>query len=88
MKRKIMSYINKWKLQGYKNGIPDEAPSNLEALVKVPSYRQICRAILKNDINLISLGYSKPNSEAYNMLKRIEINERIRSNTTKIKNDI
>jgi predicted phosphoadenosine phosphosulfate sulfurtransferase len=88
MKNKIIRYIRKWEKQGYENGIPDEAPAKLEALNKVPSYRMICKAILKNDLALISLGFSKPKSKAYSMLKRIELNERIRSIAAKIKNDI
>ena len=76
MKNKIKNYIAKWKKQGYENGLPDEAPAKLEALNKVPSYRMICKAILKNDLCLTSLGYSKPKSEMYNLLKRIEINSR------------
>ena len=76
MKNKIIKYIQKWEKQGYELGIPDEAPAKLEALNKVPSYRMICKAILKNDICLQSLGFSKPKSKAYNLLKRIEINSR------------
>ena len=54
-------------------GIPDSADPVLERLGKVPSYRRICFAILKNDIILQSLGYSKPTCEAYNQIKRLEI---------------
>lgn len=73
MRRKIMAHIETWECRGYPNGIPDFAPSRLEAAGKVPSYRRICKAILKNDVALLSLGYSRPNCEAYNTIKRIEI---------------
>ena len=73
MKRKILAYVAKWEKQGYPDGIPDEADAKLEALGKVPSYRQICRAILKNDVTLSSLGFTRQPSEVYNILKRIEI---------------
>ena len=83
-----MQYIKKWERQGYKQGIPDEAPPKLEALCKVPSYRMICKAILKNDFALISLGMNKPKSQAYNLLKRIELDERARSNKEKTEKNI
>lgn len=76
MREKIISYISKWLSQGYSEGLPDEADERLEAMCKVPSYRMICKAILKNDLALQTLGYSKENCEAYGMLKRIEIEAR------------
>lgn len=75
MKDKIKKYITKWKYS-YPNGIPDEAPTRLEHLNKAPSYRQICKAILKNDYQLESLGYSKTKSIVYSDLKRIELQKR------------
>lgn len=76
MREKILNYIKKWESQGYPDGIPDEADLKLEALNKVPSYRMICKAILKNDLALTSLGYSRPKTESYNILKRIELSQR------------
>jgi predicted phosphoadenosine phosphosulfate sulfurtransferase len=73
---KIQDYIKKWERRGYEAGIPDEADGVLEEQVKVPSYRAICFSILKNDRQLVSLGYSRPKSEAYMNLKRIEIEGR------------
>jgi len=76
MKRKINQYIQTWLGHGYPDGIPDEADPVLESLNKAPSYRAICRAIMKNDTTLISLGFSRPECAAYNTLKRIELRER------------
>lgn len=76
MKAKILQYEAKWKTQGYKEGLPDAAPEKLEYLGKVPSYRNICRAILKNDVSLTSLGFSRKPTESYNILKRIELSNR------------
>jgi predicted phosphoadenosine phosphosulfate sulfurtransferase len=73
MHSNIKKYISSWEKRGYANGIPDEAPAELESALKVPSYRMICKAILKNDIHLQSLGYSRPECELYNKLKRIEL---------------
>lgn len=73
---RIRDFIAKWEAQGYADGLPDEAPSKLEANGKAPSYRRICKAILSNDLHCASLGYSRPNSEAYGAIKRAEIEQR------------
>ena len=78
MKGKILAYIRKWEKRGYPDGIPDEAPPELEVLGKVPSYRLICRAILTNDRQLETLGYSRQKCEAYMAIKRAEIEARKR----------
>lgn len=63
-----------WESRCYKNGIPDKAPIGLED--KVPSYQRIAIALLKNDMNLVSLGYQPKVTKYYSMLKRIEIDAR------------
>lgn len=69
-------YIPMWMARGYENGLPDKAPARLEAAGRVPSFRRICKAILKNDVAMVSLGYSRPPCEAYNIIKRMELQER------------
>lgn len=76
MQNKIHQYISKWENQGYALGLPDEAPSKLEQLNKVPSYRKICMAILKNDLTLSTLGYNRQKPDSYGFFKRIELAER------------
>jgi len=76
MQKKVKDYIKKWTTTVYLNDIPDEAPRRLEELNKVPSYRQICIAILKNDKHLKTLGQSQPISKVYSQLKRKELEER------------
>jgi predicted phosphoadenosine phosphosulfate sulfurtransferase len=76
MRQRIAEYITTWETRGYPEGIPDEADFVLEALNKVPSFRAICRAIMKNDVGLLSLGYARETCETYMMLKRIELVER------------
>lgn len=76
MRLKILKYIEKWMKRGYENGIPDEADAKLEGLGKVPSYKMICKAIMKNDIALTSLGYTRPKCDSYGVLKRIELANR------------
>jgi len=77
MKKKILEYVKVWEKRCYSDGIPDEAPIELENRNKVPSYRKICMAILKNDNHLQTLGFSRPKSKYYSLLKKIEIEERL-----------
>jgi len=65
-----------WEKRCYSDGIPDEVPSRLTQLNKVPSYKQLCSVILKNDVNLKLLGYTPKKSKYYHELKRIELTER------------
>jgi len=74
--RAIRSYIRRWEGQGYPEGIPDEAPTELERALKVPSYRMICRALLKNDLLLKSLGFTRKPCDLYMKLKKTELLER------------
>ena len=74
LREKVAEYVQLWEERCYKDGIPDEAPSELGD--KVPSYKRICIAILKNDMNLTSLGYKPKNSKYYSILKKIEIDAR------------
>lgn len=69
-------YIDSYLKKDY-DFIPDELDGELIDLA--PSYKFICRAILKNDLHLTTLGYSKPKTEIYNTLKQIELNERAAS---------
>lgn len=76
LKQKILQWLETWKGRDYHEGIPDEAPDSLESLNKAPSYRMICKAILKNDRNLETLGFTRQPCEAYNAIKKIEIAQR------------
>mgnify|MGYP003519573203 CR=1 FL=1 len=73
---KIRKYIKQWESNCYPEGIPDEAPIELENNNLVPSYRRICIAIMKNDIQLQSLGYSREYCEIYDQLKKAELIKR------------
>ena len=76
MKSKILKYIKQWEQNCYFDGIPDEAPLRLEQLNKVPSYKQIAIAILKNDYSLKTLGLDSFTSNYYHELKKIELSAR------------
>lgn len=73
MKQKIQKYIKEWENKCYFDGIPDEAPRELEKRDLVPSYRRICIAIMKNDNNLKSLGFTSNKSVYYDNIKYNEL---------------
>lgn len=79
MENKIRKYIKKWESQGYPDGIPDQVPEELARQNLAPSHKALAVAILKNDHNLLSLGFSAPKSKWYNAIKRIEIQGRTKN---------
>ena len=60
-----------WKKRGY-DVIPDEAPHELESKMWVPSWRRVCRVLLRNDYWCKGLGQSQPKSEAYQKYKEMK----------------
>jgi len=72
MEDKIREYITTWEKRCYPDGIPDEAPKEIDDMV--PSYKRICIAIMKNDLSL--LGFTRPKSIWYGIIKRYEIEMR------------
>lgn len=62
---KIILWVKWWKERGYEEGIPDEAPYELETARKVPSWRRVCKALLRNDFWAKGLGFSQHKSRAY-----------------------
>lgn len=58
--------FTKWHLErGYPDGIPDEAPYELETARKVPSWRRVCKSLLRNDYWAKGLGFTQHKSAAY-----------------------
>ena len=62
---KISVFIKWWMDRGYAEGIPDEAPYEMEANKLAPSWRRICKSLLRNDYWGKSMGFSQTKSEAY-----------------------
>jgi len=56
----------------YLNGIPDEAPLQLEKINRVPSYRAIAMAILNNDLMLRSIGFYEDEGLLAKELRKIK----------------
>jgi len=58
-----------WEARCYSRGIPDEIPYKLAQSGRVPSYKQIAIAILRNDFVLKSLGFDGKMSDYYTQIK-------------------
>lgn len=73
-KDKIAVFLHWWMQRGYPNGIPDEMPARLEAGTdgeRVPSWRRICKTLLRNDYWCKGLSFSQTQSSAYENYKRV-----------------
>lgn len=62
---KIDLFLRWYRDRGYPGGIPDAADPQLEASRKAPSWRRICKVILKNDRMCRGLGFSQHKSSYY-----------------------
>lgn len=60
----IRRFFGGWKKRGYET-IPDEAPRDIENLHFAPSWRRVCKTLLRNDYWCKGLGFSQPKSAAY-----------------------
>jgi predicted phosphoadenosine phosphosulfate sulfurtransferase len=65
---RFKKFIKGWHDRGY-DEIPEEAPPELEAKCWAPSWRRLCKTILRNDYWCKSLGQSQPKSDAYRRFK-------------------
>lgn len=63
--KRFRSFIKGWQGRGYIKEIPDEAPRVLENAHWAPSYRRMCKVLLRNDWWCKGLGLTQPKSEAY-----------------------
>lgn len=61
---RFKTFIQGWKGRGY-NKIPDEAPLILENAHWAPSWRRMCKVLLRNDWWCKGLGLQQPLSDAY-----------------------
>ena len=64
-KNKLAVYLKWWSKRGYEEGIPDKAEARLESYGKVPSWRKVCKTILRNDYWCKGLGFSPTKTQAY-----------------------
>ncbi len=68
---KVAVFIHWWAQRGYRDGIPDEADPKAEAAKSVPSWRRVCKVLLRNDYWCKSLSFSQHKSGAYERYMRI-----------------
>lgn len=78
-RERFLKFIAGWQRRGYTD-IPDEAPSELESKCWAPSWRRMCKTLLRNDYWCKGLGMSQPKSAAYG--KYLEM-KRIKKQKTK-----
>lgn len=68
---KIAVFLHWWEERGYPGGIPDEADIHDEAAKKVPSWKRICKALLRNDYWCKGLSFTQTKSDAYEKYKKV-----------------
>lgn len=62
---KILLFQKWWIARGYPEGIPDEAAYEMEAARRAPSWRRVCKSLLRNDYWGKGMGFSQHRSDAY-----------------------
>jgi predicted phosphoadenosine phosphosulfate sulfurtransferase len=75
---KIAVFLKWWMDRGYPNGIPDEESMEDEAKRKKPSWRRICKALLRNDYWCKGLSFSMTKAASYEAYRRVMKNRRKR----------
>lgn len=76
---RFRKFMHGWKRRGY-SSIPDEAPATLEAKQWAPSWRRMCKCILRNDYWCKGLGQTQPKSDAYQRFKQIKKERKMKEN--------
>ena len=68
---KVAVFLHWWAERGYPDGIPDEADIHDEAAKKAPSWKRICKALLRNDYWCKGLSFTQTKSTAYEKYKKV-----------------
>lgn len=68
---RFKKFIYGWHRRGYKE-IPETAPPELEAKCWAPSWRRMCKVLLRNDYWCKGLGQTQPKSDAYARYKEMK----------------
>lgn len=71
---RFKDHLKGWRKRGYKGAIPDSAPRDLENKQWVPSWRRLCKVLLRNDWWCKSLGMTQPKSAAWMKYKEMKKN--------------
>jgi predicted phosphoadenosine phosphosulfate sulfurtransferase len=64
-RNRVLMFTRWWAARGYPDGIPDEADFQMEAQRLAPSWRRVCKTLLRNDYYGKGLGFSQPKSGTY-----------------------
>jgi predicted phosphoadenosine phosphosulfate sulfurtransferase len=70
-KDKIAVFLKWYQDRGFPDGIPDEADYELERQRKAPSWRRICKTLLRNDYWCKGLGFTQQTGSANQQYKRL-----------------
>lgn len=70
--KKFQTFLGWWAKHGHPDGIPDEAPRKLENAKKAPSYRRLCKTILRNDYWCKGLSFAPPKHGAYSKFLKVK----------------
>ena len=62
---KVFVFQQWWAKKGYPEGIPDEADYALEVKRLAPSWRRVCKSLLRNDYWCKGLSFTQHKSDAY-----------------------
>lgn len=65
---KIAVFLNWYRKKGYDSGIPDDGKMNDKS---TPSWRRICKALLRNDYWCKGLSFTQHKSTAYDKYKQV-----------------
>jgi predicted phosphoadenosine phosphosulfate sulfurtransferase len=77
---RFKKFISGWHDRGYET-IPDQVPEELEAKCWAPSWRRMCKVLLRNDYWCKGLGQTQPLSDAYQKFKEIKKQRKENENT-------
>lgn len=74
---KIYTFEKWWKERGYEDGIPDEAPAILESKKLAPSWKRVCKSLLRNDYWCKGLGFTQHKTDAYKKYLELKKKQRL-----------
>lgn len=84
--KRFRTFIKGWQGRGY-DEIPDEAPKVLEDQMWAPSWRRMCKVLLRNDYWCKGLGFQQPKSDAYGQYLQIKKARKERDSMSSLERD-
>lgn len=77
---KVFTFEEWWKKKGYPEGLPDSADYKMEQKGLAPSWRRVCKSLLRNDYWCKGLGFSQHKSSAYQKYMDLKKKQREEAN--------